>query len=109
MRGTGALAATFERVSASFDRAVKAHDADPAEPSRQDELAHAALEAFEVVVKIVALRSSAMPVLRLKAKALRHLFNAVPGSRPTGVEQQRLCQQIINHLAADTGAPCKSE
>lgn len=64
----------------------------------QDAVAHAALEAFEVVTQVIHLPAASIPDLRVKAKALAQLFAAVPDSRPGGIEQRRLCQQIIDGL-----------
>ncbi|MGV8856901.1 MAG: hypothetical protein ACOH2L_19995 [Devosia sp.] len=100
------LGAELDRVVASFDAAALALRADPADAGRQDEVAHAAVEAFEVVAKIVGMRPTSLPALRLKAKALRHLFNAVPSSLPVGVEQRRLCQQIVAGLLDEPTKRC---
>lgn len=98
--GVFTLGAELNKAVVSFDAAALALRSDPSSPDRQDEMTHAAVEAFAVVVKIAALHSSSMLALQLKALALRHLFNAVPSSRPDGIEQRRLCQQIIDGLLA---------
>ena len=91
----------LNRTVAVFNAASSAHHTQPDDGNRQDEVAHAALKAFEVVTEIIHLTAASIPHLRVKAKALRHLFNAVPESRSVGIEQRRLCQQIIEGLLDD--------
>lgn len=88
----------LNRTVAAFDAAARAHGDRPADNNCQDEVAHAALEAFEVVTQIINLPAASIPDLRVKAKALAQLFAAVPDSQPVGIEQRRLCQQIIEGL-----------
>jgi len=95
----------LDRAIASFGAAEIAFRAAPHEPSRQDEVAHAAVEAFEAVCRVVAMPVAKPAGLRIKAKALRHIFTAVPDSRPTGTEQRQLCDQILDFLIAHDGDP----
>jgi hypothetical protein len=88
----------LHRTVAAFDAAASAHHAQPNDSNYQDAVAHAALEAFEVVTQIIHLRAASIPDLRVKARALAQLFTAVPDSRPEGIEQRGLCQQIIDGL-----------
>lgn len=88
----------LNRTMAALDAAASAHHAQPDHSACQDAVAHAALEAFEVVTQIIHLRAASISDLRVKAKALAQLFVAVPDSRPVGIEQRRLCQQIIDGL-----------
>lgn len=88
----------LNRTVAAYDAAARAHHAQPDDGNCQDAVAHAAREAFEVVTQIVHLRAASISDLRVKTKALAQLFAAVPDSRPAGIEQRRLCQQIIDGL-----------
>lgn len=88
----------LNRTVAAFDAAASDHNAQPDDGNCRDAVAHAALEAFEVVTQITHLRAASISDLRVKAKALAQLFTAVPDSRPVGIEQRRLCQQIIDGL-----------
>ena len=88
----------LNRTVAAFDAAARAHHAQLHDGNSQDEVAHAALEAFEVVTQIIDLPAASISDLRVKAKALAQLFAAVPDSQPVGIEQRRLCQQIIDVL-----------
>jgi hypothetical protein len=94
----------LSRRSAAFDAAASAHHAQPDDQAGQDAVAHAALEAFEVVSQVMNVPATSIPDLRIKAKALAQLFAAVPDSRPVGVEQRRLCQQIIDGLLDERNA-----
>lgn len=92
------LGIELNRTVAAFDAAASAHHARPDDQAGQDAVAHAALEAFKVVAQIIPVPATSIPDLRVKAKALAQLCAAVPDSRPMGIEQRRLCRQIIDGL-----------
>lgn len=51
----------LNRTVAAFDAAASAHHAQPDDGNCQDNVAHAALEAFEVVTQIIHLRAGSTP------------------------------------------------
>lgn len=105
---TVALEADFDLAIARYGAADEAFRASRSR-SHSDDITHAAIDAFDLVTRIAAIPTRTEADLRVKAKALAHLFNAVPESRPTGTEQRLLCQQIIISIAAGIGVQSKSE
>ena len=94
------LGKELDQAVAVYEAAAAAHLARPDDDECQNAIAIAALDAFEVVSRIAAMPATTIPDLRIKARALAQLFDAVPDSRPSGAEQRLLCQQIIEGLMA---------
>lgn len=93
-----ALGMELDQAVAAYEVAAAAHRANPDDDECQNAIAIAALDAFGVVSRIAAMPATTIQDLRVKARALAQLFDAVPDSHPSGVEQRQLCQQIIDGL-----------